>query len=138
MTENSITKNNNINENIKYNKSYQILNTCMELEVELYEDKYNLILEFINEFLKSYNFSYIRLTQLKNINNKYFIATNENIDILNTYVDKFIDNKFILNKKSKCIHNPIYVIKNVLNQIKYKLKKTKNVYNQIQYSIVKN
>jgi hypothetical protein len=147
ITNNTINKNNendtsfcNINTNNTNNttniNTTKLISMCMEMEFELIEDKYNVILSFINNILNP-PIKYISLTLVKNVQEKILKQLITNKDNLNEYIDEFESVGLKLNKKSKLINQPNYILNNTLKQIGYKLKKRTNMYNTIYYSIVK-
>lgn len=136
---NNSDKNTNENNNNYFNKTeiidtYKILANAIDLEYKINQDKYNIILSFLNELLQLQNNKFIRITQFKNINQKYLLATEENLELINNYIDKFNQNGFKLNKKNK---NPSYIIKNVCNKIHYSFSKKQNYLGDYIYTIVK-
>jgi len=87
------------------------------------KEKYNLLLAFINELLKPKN-PYLKITQFKNINQTVLQPINDNLQIINDYINKFTQAGIKLNIKNK---NPIYIIKHISNKLGYSfIKKESN------------
>jgi hypothetical protein len=107
----------------------------MDIEFYVIEDRYNMILSFINKILHPE--IYYSLTSIKQIKEKTLKQIIINKDELKIYIDQFENVGLKLNKKSKLINHPIYILNAVLKQIGYKLKKQKDYYGNINYSIVK-
>ena len=91
------------------------------------KEKYNLLLSFINELLKPEKL-YLKITQFKNINQSVLQPTDDNLQIINDYINKFTQIGFKLNIKNK---NPIYIIKHISNKLGYSF--VKKEYNDICY-----
>jgi Zn-dependent oligopeptidase len=91
------------------------------------KEKYNLLLSFINELLKPEKL-YLKITQFKNINQSVLQPTDDNLQIINDYINKFTQIGFKLNIKNK---NPIYIIKHISNKLGYSF--VKKEYNNICY-----
>jgi hypothetical protein len=119
-------------------KTYNLLNSLMDLEFDLISDKYNLILAFINELIKP-KIKYYRLTEIKKLSEKNLkIYSVEKSELCKKYVILFENGGIKLNKKSKNINDAYYILNNALKQIQYKIRKHKDVLNNVNYSIIKN
>lgn len=108
-----------------YNITGNLLSSFIELEFQIIEEKYNMILLFINLMLKPAR-QYDRLTQFKNILDTKLSKTMENKELIQQYLDQFESVGFKINKKSTSINDPIYILNCLLKQINYKLKKKIN------------
>jgi Zn-dependent oligopeptidase len=101
-----------------------------KLIIDINKEKYELLLFFINELLKP-NKVYFKITQFKNINQTVLQPTDNNLQIINDYINKFTQIGCKLNIKNK---NPIYIIKHISNKLGYSFVK-KEYNNQIYYTI---
>jgi len=95
------------------------------------KNKYNLLLSFINDLLKQ-NSKYVKITQFKHINILLLQQTTDNLQLINDYINKFINNGLKLNINNK---NPIYIIKFVSNKLGYSFIK-KEINDNIYCSII--
>lgn len=109
---------------------------------DMMKDKYNLILQFINEWL---GVEFNSLTQFKSINEKKLLKNKKhNRDLIRKYCQLFVD-KFNTHLSvdeetdSEEINDKyiIYLLKKMLNFIDYGLSK-KELSINILYSIIKN
>jgi Zn-dependent oligopeptidase len=103
-----------------------------KLILDINKDKYNLLLSFINELLKPEKI-YSKITQFKNINQSLLEPTNDNLQIINDYFNKFTQIGCKLNNKNK---NPIYIIKHVSNKLGYSFTKKIYLDNTTYYTIL--
>lgn len=119
-----------------YNITSNLLSSLIELEFQTIEEKYNMILSFVNLMLKPTK-QYDRLTQFKNVLDVKLSKTAENKELIQQYLDKFESVGFKINKKSVNVKSPIYILNCLLKQINYKLKKKINN-EQKYYTIITN
>ena len=114
-------------------KLYSILNSVIEMEYDINKDKYEIILSFINTILCT-NYTY--LNQIKCLYVNKFV-TPDYSTIVNNYIPKFTDLHLKINTKNKNLYNSLYLLKTVLNQVNFTLKKKIDVNNNIYFSIIK-
>ena len=113
---------------INYSKDiYQLITSSSKLITDTNKEKYELILNFINDLIKPEKI-YLKITQFKNINQSLLQPSDDNLQIINNYIEKFNQNGLKLNVKNK---NPIYIIKRISNKLGYSF--IKKVINDITY-----
>jgi hypothetical protein len=117
---------------INYSKEiHNIINSANKIVIDTNKEKYNLILNFLNDLIKPEK-QYFKITQFKNINEQLLIISDNNTQIINNYIIKFNENGFKLNIKNK---NPLYIIKHICNKIGYSFIK-KKINDICYYSII--
>ena len=97
------------------------------LVMNVNKEKYNLLLAFINDLIKPEKL-YLKITQFKNINQSILQQTDDNLQIINDYINKFTQSGIKLNLKNK---NPVYIIKHISNKLGYSF--IKKEYNDTCY-----
>ena len=101
---------------INYSKDiYQLITSSSKLITDTNKEKYELILNFINDLIKPEKI-YLKITQFKNINQSLLQPSDDNLQIINNYFNKFNQIGLKLNVKNK---NPIYIIKRISNKLGY-------------------
>ena len=119
-------------EQINYSKEiHNIISTVNKIVVDANKIKYNLTLNFLNDLLHPKD-QYIKITQFKNINEKLLTINENNIQLINNYINKFNENGYKLNIKNK---NPVYIIKHICNNLGYSFNK-KKINDIFYYSII--
>lgn len=114
-------------------KLYSILNSVMEMEYDMHKDKFEIILSFINTILHS---NYIYLNQVKCLYLNKFITSDYSTTV-NDFIPKFKDVGLKINTKNKNLYDSFYILKTVLSQVNFTLRKKLDINNNVYFSIIK-
>jgi hypothetical protein len=114
-------------------KLYSILNSVMEMEYDIHKDKFEIILSFINTILHS---NYVYLNQVKCLYFNKFITPDYSTTV-NNFIPKFKDVGLKINSKNKKLYDSFYILKTILNQVNFTLRKKLDINNNVFFSIIK-